>query len=53
MAFLTLGFTGILVLLADVVLGGPAPVIMGLLSAATICGVWFVLPLAKREDRGQ
>jgi hypothetical protein len=53
MIFLTLGFTGILVLLADVVLGGPAPVIMGLLSAATISGLWFVLPLVKREDRGQ
>ncbi|MEO6857708.1 MAG: DUF6328 family protein [Solirubrobacteraceae bacterium] len=39
MAFLTVGFTGILVLLADVVLGGPAPVIMGLLSAAVITGL--------------
>ena len=49
MVFLTVGFTGILVLLADVVLGGPAPAIMGLLAAATISGLWFVLPLLKRE----
>jgi hypothetical protein len=51
MVFLTVGFTGILVLLADVVLGGPAPVIMGLLAAATISGLWFVLPLIKRDTR--
>ncbi len=50
MVFLTVGFTGILVLLADVVLGGPAPVIMGLLSAAVITGLWFGLPLLKREE---
>jgi hypothetical protein len=50
MVFLTIGFTGILVLLADVVLGGPAPVIMGLLAGATISGLWFGLPLARRED---
>jgi hypothetical protein len=49
MVFLTVGFTGILVLLADVVLGGPAPAIVGLLAAATISGLWFVLPLLKRE----
>jgi hypothetical protein len=51
MVFLTVGFTGILVLLADVVLGGPAPAIMGLLSASVISGLWFGLPLAKREGR--
>ena len=49
MVFLTVGFTGILVLLADVVIGGPAPVIMGLLAAATISGLWFLIPLLKRE----
>ena len=47
MVFLTVGFTGILVLLADVVLGGPAPVIMGVLSASVISGLWFALPLLK------
>jgi hypothetical protein len=50
---LTVGFTGIFVLLADVVLGGPAPVIMGVLAGATITGLWFVLPLVKRGDRGR
>jgi hypothetical protein len=48
MVFLTIGFTGILVLLADVVLGGPAPVIMGVLSASIITGLWFALPLARK-----
>jgi hypothetical protein len=51
MVFLTVGFTGILVLLADVVLGGPATVIMGLLSAAVISGLWFGIPLVEREGR--
>lgn len=48
MVFLTIGFTGIMVLLSDVVLGGPAPLIIGLLSAAVITGLWFALPLIKR-----
>jgi hypothetical protein len=49
MVFLTVGFTGIFVLLADVVLGGPAPAIMGVLSASIISGLWFGLPLLKRK----
>lgn len=48
MVFLTVGFTGILVLLADVVFGGPAPVIMGVLSASIITGLWFALPLVRK-----
>lgn len=47
MVFLTVGFSGIMVLLADVVLGGPAPLIVGLLSAAIISGLWFGLPLIE------
>ena len=49
MVFLTVGFTGIFVLLSDVVLGGPAPVIMGVLTASIISGLWFALPLLKRK----
>ncbi|MDQ6835345.1 MAG: DUF6328 family protein [Actinomycetota bacterium] len=50
MIFLAFGFTGILVLLADVVLGGPAPVVIGLVAGAAISGLWFALPLLRRED---
>ena len=53
MVFLTVGFTGIMVLLSDVVLGGPAPVILGPVSAAVISGLWFVLPLIKRARGGK
>jgi hypothetical protein len=48
MTFLALGFTGILVLLSDYVVGGLAPVIVGLLTLAVIGSLWFALPLAKR-----
>jgi Family of unknown function (DUF6328) len=50
MSLLALGFVGILVLLSDVVLGGAAPVIVGALAAAFLTGVWFVLPLARRDE---
>jgi hypothetical protein len=50
MVCLGFGFVGILVLLSDVVVGGAAPVIVGALAAATIAGLWFVLPLLRREQ---
>ncbi len=50
MVCLGLGFIGILVLLSDVVAGGAAPVIVGALAAAVIAGLWFVLPLMRREE---
>ena len=50
MVCLGLGFIGILVLLSDVVVGGSAPVIVGALAAAVIAGLWFVLPLMRREE---
>jgi hypothetical protein len=48
MAFTAVGFTGILVLIADVVVGGVAPAIMGVAAGAGIAGLWFVVPLVKR-----
>ena len=48
-AFLALGLTGILVLVSDVVVGGPAPVIAGIVSAAGIAALWFGIPLLRRE----
>jgi hypothetical protein len=47
--FLALGFTGILVLVADVVVGGAGPAVMGVLALTAISGLWFALPLYKRE----
>jgi Family of unknown function (DUF6328) len=54
MVFLGLGFVGILILLSDVVLGGAGPWIAGILAAAGIGVLWFVLPLARRmEEPGE
>jgi hypothetical protein len=39
----------ILILLSDVVLGGAAPVIIGALAAAFVAGLWFVLPILRRD----
>jgi hypothetical protein len=50
MVFIGLGFTGILVLLSDVVVGGVAPIVVGALAAAFIGGLWFGLPLARRAE---
>jgi hypothetical protein len=50
MACLGLGFVGILILLSDVVVGGAAPAIVGLVAAAVIAGLWFVLPLVRRGE---
>jgi len=49
MICLGIGFVGILVLIADYVVGGAAPVIVGVLAAAIIVGLWFVVPLARRD----
>ena len=50
MACLGLAFVGILVLVSDVVAGGAAPAVVGVLAAAVIAGLWFVLPLVRREQ---
>lgn len=50
MSCLGLGFVGILVLISDFVVGGAAPAIVGVLAAAVIVGLWFVLPLVRRDE---
>jgi hypothetical protein len=50
MICLGLGFVGILVLISDVVVGGAAPAVVGALALALVAGLWFVLPLARREQ---
>jgi hypothetical protein len=48
MAFLWLGFTGILVVLSDYVVGGAAPIVVGLVTLVAVGGLWFGLPLLRR-----
>ena len=50
MVCLGVGFVGILVLISDVVVGGAAPVVVGLLALALVGGLWFALPLVRREE---
>lgn len=50
MMCLGVGFIGILILLSDFVVGGAAPVVVGVLAAAAIAGLWFVVPLVRREE---
>jgi hypothetical protein len=49
MAFLGAGFTGILVVLSDFVVGGLAPVVVAVAAALGIGGLWFALPLGRRR----
>jgi hypothetical protein len=49
MTCLGLGFIGILVLVSDVVVGGAAPAVVGILAGAVIGGLWFALPLIRQE----
>ncbi len=50
MVCLGLGFIGILVLISDVVVGGAAPLIVGVLAASVITGLWFGVPLLRRDE---
>ncbi len=50
MTCLGLGFVGILVLISDVAVGGAAPAIVGVLAAGTIAGLWFLVPLIRRDE---
>jgi Family of unknown function (DUF6328) len=50
MICLGLGFIGILVLVSDYVVGGAAPLVVGVLAAGVIAGLWFALPLWRRDQ---
>ena len=50
-SFLALGFTGILVLLSDYVVGGAAPLVVGVLTFAFVGGLWFGVPLRAPRAR--
>jgi len=49
MAFLSVGMTGILILISDVMFGGVAAGIVGGSVALLIGGLWFGAPLARRR----
>jgi hypothetical protein len=50
--FLAVGFTGILILIADVVVGGSGPVAVGVVAAVGIGVLWFGMPLVRlAQDR--
>ncbi len=48
--FLSVGMTGILILISDVMFGGVTAAVVGTVSALTIGGVWFGLPLWRRRS---
>jgi hypothetical protein len=50
MVFLGAGFTAILIVVADFVVGGVAPIVIGLAALVGIGGLWFALPLSRRMD---
>jgi TctA family transporter len=52
MALLAVGFTGILVLISDVVVGGASPWIVGIRAAVAIAALWFALPLKRLASEG-
>ena len=46
--FLTVGLTGILVLISDVIFGGVTAAIVGVTTAVGVGSLWFALPLRRR-----
>ena len=51
MVFLAAGFTGILILISDVVVGGAAPWIFGACVAIGLAALWFAWPLSRIEHQ--
>ncbi len=49
MVFMTIGMTGIMSLIADVVFGGATTAVVGVAAGLTVSGVWFGIPLNRRR----
>jgi len=49
-SFLALSITGVLFLITDVLFGGAAPIVVTVLAAILVGGLWFALPLARRGE---
>lgn len=52
LSFLSVGLTGIMILLANVVFGTAAAAVVGPGAAAVLGSIWFAMPLARRKARG-
>jgi hypothetical protein len=50
MVLLAVGLVAILVLLGHVVFGAAAALVLGIGAAALIAGLWFAIPLVRRDD---
>jgi cation transport ATPase len=48
MVFLTVGLTGIMVLISHVLFGAATAIIVGICAAAFVSGLWFGIPLLRR-----
>jgi hypothetical protein len=51
MVFLTIGLTGILLLISDVLFGGVAAGLVGAAALFSVAGLWFGLPLRRTSQR--
>jgi predicted neutral ceramidase superfamily lipid hydrolase len=51
LTFLALSITGVLFLITDVLFGGAATVVVTVLTALLVVGLWFVWPLTRRGER--
>ncbi len=49
MAFMSLGLTGILVLISNVVFGASAAIVAGILALAVVGVAWFAVPISRRR----
>jgi hypothetical protein len=50
MAFMTVGLTGILVLISDVMFGATTAAVVGVVTATIVTGLWFGIPLQRRRQ---
>lgn len=51
MGFLSVGLTGILVLISNVVFGGATPIVVGAIAGVVVGALWFGIPLLHRRKR--
>lgn len=50
-AFLTVGLSGILVLISNFVFGTPAAVVVGIAAAVVVTSLWFAIPVVRLHTR--
>jgi protease I len=50
MVFLAFGFTGILIVISDVLFGAVTAAVVGVVAVVAIGGLWFGLPLRRRSQ---